>query len=104
MAWVVCRLARASSHLPNSTSVLQLERLEVADYGTLLIPANITQVTVDELHLGRDARIAIVPSASALQLQVRHAQLQRFNFLGLFGGVVKIPLLQKFQAFFVRSR
>lgn len=62
--------------LPNSTSVLQLERLEVADYGTLLIPANITQVTVDELHLGREARIAIVPSASALQLQVRHAQLE----------------------------
>ncbi|NMX65070.1 collagen-like protein [Pseudomonas sp. WS 5059] len=62
--------------LPNSTSVLQLERLEVADYGTLLIPANITQVTVDELHLGREARIAIVPSARALQLQVQHAQLE----------------------------
>lgn len=50
--------------LPNSSGVLQLERLDVADYGTLLIPANITQVTVDELHLGRDARIAIVPGST----------------------------------------
>jgi hypothetical protein len=62
--------------LPNSASVLQLERLDVADYGTLLIPANITQVTVDELHLGREARIAIVPSTTGLQLQVRTAQLE----------------------------
>ena len=61
--------------LPSSTSVLQLGRLDVADYGTLLIPASISQVTVDELHLGRDARIAIVPGTTALQLQVRHAQL-----------------------------
>ena len=52
--------------LPNSTSVLQLERLDVADYGTLLIPATISQVSIDELHLGREARIAIVPSASGL--------------------------------------
>lgn len=48
--------------LPSSTSVLQLERLDVADYGTLLIPATISQVTVDELHLGREARIAIAPA------------------------------------------
>ena len=61
--------------LPSSTSVLQLERLDVADYGTLLIPATISQVTVDELHLGRDARITIVPGNTALQMQVRDAQL-----------------------------
>ncbi|MBN2976695.1 collagen pro alpha-chain precursor [Pseudomonas fluorescens] len=62
--------------LPSSTSVLQLERLDVADYGTLLIPSSISQVTVDELHLGRDARIAIVPGNTALQLQVSQAQLE----------------------------
>ncbi|MFC6297933.1 collagen-like protein [Pseudomonas sp. CCM 7893] len=62
--------------LPNSSSVLQLERLDVADYGTLLIPSTVTQVNVDELHLGREARIAIVPSTVGLQLQVRHAQLE----------------------------
>ena len=62
--------------LPSSTSVLQLERLDVADYGTLLIPSTISQVTVEELHLGRDARIAIVPGNTALQMQVRQAQLE----------------------------
>ncbi|MFP3496055.1 collagen-like protein [Pseudomonas sp. SIMBA_059] len=62
--------------LPSSTSVLQLERLSVADYGTLLIPASISQVSVDELHLGREARIAIAPGNTGLQLQVRHAQLE----------------------------
>ncbi|NCE87300.1 collagen-like protein [Pseudomonas sp. Q1] len=62
--------------LPSSTSVLQLERLSVADYGTLLIPPSISQVSVDELHLGREARIAIAPGNTGLQLQVRHAQLE----------------------------
>ena len=62
--------------LPSSTSVLQLERLDVADYGTLLVPATISQVTVEELHLGREARIAIAPGNTALQLQVRTAQLE----------------------------
>ncbi|MGZ0718890.1 collagen-like protein [Pseudomonas palleroniana] len=62
--------------LPSSTSVLQLERLSVADYGTLLIPPSISQVSVDELHLGREARIAIAPGNTGLQLQVRNAQLE----------------------------
>ncbi|MDF9777234.1 collagen-like protein [Pseudomonas baetica] len=61
--------------LPNTTGTLQLERLEVADYGTLLIPSNVTEVTVGELHLGREARIAIVPGEQALALKVRRADL-----------------------------
>lgn len=61
--------------LPNTTSVLQLERLDVADYGTLLIPSNVTEVTVGELHLGRAARIAIAPGEQSLQMKVNHAQL-----------------------------
>jgi hypothetical protein len=61
--------------LPNTASTLQLERLEVADYGTLLIPSNVTEVTVGELHLGREARIAIVPGEQALALKVRRADL-----------------------------
>ncbi|MEL6078734.1 hypothetical protein, partial [Stenotrophomonas maltophilia] len=32
--------------LPNTASTLQLERLDVADYGTLLIPANVTELKV----------------------------------------------------------
>ena len=61
--------------LPNTASTLQLERLEVADYGTLLIPPNVTEVSVGELHLGREARIAIVPSENALELKVNRAEL-----------------------------
>ena len=61
--------------LPSSTSVLQLERLEVAAYGTLLTPATISQVTLAELHLGRDARTAMVPGNTALQLHAGNAQL-----------------------------
>ena len=61
--------------LPNTASTLQLEKLEVADYGTLLIPSNVTELTVGELHLGRDARIAIVPSEKPLELKVSRAEL-----------------------------
>jgi len=42
----------------------------------LLVPATISQVTVDELPLGREARITIAPGNTALQLQVRNAQLE----------------------------
>ena len=61
--------------LPNTASTLQLERLEVADYGTLLIPSNVTELTVGELHLGREARIAIVPGEQALELKISRADL-----------------------------
>jgi len=61
--------------LPNTASTLQLERLEVADYGTLLIPSNVTELTVGELHLGREARIAIVPSEKPLDLKITRAEL-----------------------------
>lgn len=65
----------ALMRLPSTTSVLQLERLDVADYGTLLIPSNVTEVTIGELNLGREARIAIVPGEQSLQLKISHAQL-----------------------------
>jgi hypothetical protein len=74
-AQVVTVETNSLMRLPNTTSALQLERLEVADYGTLLIPANITEVTIGELRLGREARIAIVPGVQSLQLKVNHAQL-----------------------------
>jgi len=61
--------------LPNTASTLQLERLEVVDYGTLLIPSNVTEVKIGELRLGREARIAIVPGEQSLQLSVSHAVL-----------------------------
>lgn len=75
MAQVVTVETNSLMRLPNTASTLQLERLEVADYGTLLIPANVTELTVGELRLGRDARIAIVPSEQGLNLKASRAQL-----------------------------
>jgi hypothetical protein len=74
-AQVVSVETNSLMRLPNTASTLHLERLEVADYGTLLIPSNVTEVTVDQLRLGREARIAIVPSEQALALKVSRAQL-----------------------------
>ncbi|RMQ46998.1 hypothetical protein ALQ04_00027 [Pseudomonas cichorii] len=61
--------------LPGKSSVLQVERLEVADYGTLLIPSGITEVKVGELVLGHEARIAIVPGTQTFNLLVGHGEL-----------------------------
>lgn len=74
-AQVVSVETNSLMRLPNTASTLQLDRLEVADYGTLLIPSNVTEVTVGELHLGRDARIAIVSSEQALELKIGRAEL-----------------------------
>jgi len=74
-AQVVSVEANSLMRLPNTASTLQLERLEVADYGTLLIPSNVTEVTVGELHLGREARIAIVPGEQPLEFKVHRAEL-----------------------------
>ncbi|MQA52680.1 collagen-like protein [Pseudomonas piscis] len=61
--------------LPNATSSLVLERLDVADFATLLVPANVTELKVEDLHLGREARIAIVPTGQSLHLVIQRAQL-----------------------------
>ena len=76
MAQVVKVETNSLMRLPNTASTLQLERLEVADYGTLLIPANVTELKVDELRLGHEARIAIVPTEQSLHLTVRRAELE----------------------------
>ena len=60
--------------LPDNASVLQLETLEVADYGTLLIPAGVTQVDIDQLRLGHEARITIVPAERAIELRAAYAE------------------------------
>lgn len=56
--------------LPATTSVLRVERLHVAEHGTLLLPTGLTELYVAELRLGRDARIAIAPGEQALRLEV----------------------------------
>ncbi|MDM8349253.1 collagen-like protein [Pseudomonas sp. sp1636] len=56
--------------LPATTDVLRVERLHVAEHGTLLLPTGLTELYVAELRLGRDARIAIAPGEQALRLEV----------------------------------
>lgn len=85
-AQVVSVETNSLMRLPNTASTLQLEKLEVADYGTLLIPSNVTEVTVGELHLGRDARIAIVPGEQALELKISRAELSEGSLITARGA------------------
>jgi hypothetical protein len=77
--WASAQVVQVQSHslmrLPNTAGSLTLERLDVADYGTLLVPSNVTELSIGQLHLGREARIAIVPAQQALQMKVTQAEL-----------------------------
>ncbi|HCS08074.1 MULTISPECIES: hypothetical protein [Pseudomonas] len=72
--------------LPANTSVLQLEQLDVADYGTLLIPPGVTQVKIDQLHLGREARITIVPAERAIELHAAYANFEEGSQINARGA------------------
>lgn len=67
--------SHAVMRLPSNTSILLLERLEIADHGTLLIPPGLTEIRVAQLNLGRDARLAIAPSEHVLRLDVEAAEI-----------------------------
>lgn len=74
MAQAIIVAPHSLMRLPGNSSVLQLDRLEVSDYGTLLIPANIDDVKIGQLVLGHEARIAIVPGVQAFNLVVAHGE------------------------------
>lgn len=61
--------------LPNKSASVHLEQLRVADSATLLLPASLTELKVDHLQLGRDARIAVAPAEAPLLIDVRSAVL-----------------------------
>ncbi|WP_409260826.1 collagen-like protein [Pseudomonas putida] len=61
--------------LPNKSASVHLEQLRVADSATLLLPATLTELKVDHLQLGRDARIAVAPAEAPLLIDVRSAVL-----------------------------
>jgi len=67
--------ANSMMRLPANVAVLTLEKLDVADYGTLLIPAGVSQVNIDQLHLGHESRIVIVPAERGIELRVTNAEL-----------------------------
>jgi hypothetical protein len=72
--------------LPASGASLVLVRLEVADNATLLLPANLNELNVAQLHLGRDARIGIAPSTQPFNLQVERAELAAGSHISARGA------------------
>ena len=85
-AEVVSVAANSMMRLPANVSVLRLEKLDVADYGTLLIPAGVTQVNIDQLHLGREARITLVPAEQGIELRVARAELDEGSQINARGA------------------
>ncbi|MFJ4144279.1 collagen-like protein [Pseudomonas sp. NPDC089734] len=75
MAQTISVESHSLMRLPGNSSMLQIDRLEVADYGTLLIPSVVTEVKVGELVLGHEARIALVPGSQTFNLVVSHGEL-----------------------------
>lgn len=94
-AWAENHLSVASHsllRLPATEARLQLERLEVAEQGTLLIPAGVTELHIGELHLGPAARIGIAPGEQPLRLEVLQATVATDVWIsaqGAPGGVLK---------------
>ena len=64
--------AHSVLRLPNKASVVHLQRLEVADSATLVLPASLVELKVDELHLGNQARLGWV-------LQIRYTDIGFFQ-------------------------
>ena len=79
--------------LPGNSVVMNIEHLSVADYGTLLVPANVNELTIGQLSLGHEARIAIVPSAQPLSVSVQQAELDSGSQILARGapGTYEIP-------------
>lgn len=61
--------------LPVASSTLQLERLEVADQATLMVPASVTELRIGQLFMGRDARIGVAPGDQPLRLVIDDADI-----------------------------
>ena len=85
--------ANTMLRLPASGASLVLTRLEVADNGTLLLPASLNELKVTELRLGRDAHIGIAPSAQAFSLEVQRAEFAAGSHISARGaaGTSKKP-------------
>lgn len=72
--------------LANKASVVHLERLDVAESATLLLPASLVELKVDHLILGRDARIAAVPADETLRIEAGDAQLAEGSQIAAHGA------------------
>ncbi|WP_194789318.1 collagen-like protein [Pseudomonas sp. UFMG81] len=65
--------AHSMLRLPNKSASVHLEQVRVADSATLLLPASLTELKIDHLELGRDARIAIAPAEQDLRISAASA-------------------------------
>jgi hypothetical protein len=63
----------AMMRLPAVGNTLNVDRLEIADNGTLLVPGGLTEIKVGHLILGQQARLSIAPSDNPLRLEVATA-------------------------------
>jgi hypothetical protein len=79
--------ANTMLRLPVKGSSLQLARLELAENATLLLPANLNELKVDELRLGRDAHIGIAPSNQVFRLKVQRGELAVGSHISARGAV-----------------
>lgn len=78
--------ANGLMRLPSNSSVLHLQRLQIAERGTLLVPAGVSEIRVEELHLGSEARIALAPGEQPLQLLVGHGEVANGAQISARGG------------------
>ncbi len=74
--------------LAGAEGVVILRRLDVADHASLLIPAGVRELQVDELRLGKGAYIGIAPGEDAFRLEVQRGEIgpgSRIDAHGLAG-------------------
>ncbi len=71
--------------LASKASAVHLQRLDVADSATLVLPASLLELKVDQLQLGRDARISVVPAQDGLRIEVGRAQLAEGSLITATG-------------------
>lgn len=79
--------------LPALTGTLSLDRVVIADHGTLVVPASITELKVGELRMGRDARIGIASADQPFRLEVTQGEIATGGHITASGaaGSMKKP-------------
>lgn len=66
--------ANSVMRLANKAGSVHLQHLRVADSATLLLPASLTSLKVEQLELGQDARIAVAPADTELTIEAASAR------------------------------
>jgi len=72
--------------LASKASVVHLEHLEVAEAATLVLPASLVELKIDQLTLGRDARISVVSAEDTLRIDATRAQLAEGSLITATGA------------------